>query len=161
MPTLLAPIAAVLLTLGGGGGGGDATVVSVGDGDSLRLRRGEAVIAVRLACIDAPELRQRPHGQASRRVLRELAPVGSTVQLRRFSTDRYGRLVAELSHRGVNVNQRLVQRGAAFVYWAYIRGCDRQTYARLETEARLRRLGVWDLPGGLERPWELRARSRR
>ena len=160
MPTLLAPIAAVLLTLGGGGGG-DATVVSVGDGDSLRLRRGEAVIAVRLACIDAPELRQRPHGQASRRVLRELAPVGSTVQLRRFSSDRYGRLVAELSHRGVNVNQRLVQRGAAFVYWAYIRGCDRQTYTRLETEARLRRLGVWDLPGGLERPWELRARSRR
>jgi endonuclease YncB( thermonuclease family) len=160
MPTLLAPIAAVLLTLGGGGGG-DATVVSVGDGDSLRLRRGEAVIAVRLACIDAPELRQRPHGQASRRVLGELAPVGSTVQLRRFSTDRYGRLVAELSHRGVNVNQRLVERGAAFVYWAYIRGCDRQTYARLETEARLRRLGVWDLPGGLERPWELRARSRR
>ena len=30
MPTLLAPIAAVLLTLGGGGGGGDATVVAEG-----------------------------------------------------------------------------------------------------------------------------------
>lgn len=161
MPHPPALVAAALLALGGGGAGNDATVVSVGDGDSLRLRQGEAVIAVRLACIDAPELRQRPHGQASRRLLRELAPVGSTVQLRRFSTDRYGRLVAELSHRGVNVNQRLVERGAAFVYWAYIRGCDRQTYARLETEARLRRLGVWDLPGGLERPWELRARSRR
>ena len=104
MPTLLAPIAAVLLTLGGGGGGGDATVVSVGDGDSLRLRRGKAVIAVRLACIDAPELRQRPHGQVSRRVLRELAPVGSTVQLRRFSTDPSGSGIPDrtsLSNRSI------------------------------------------------------------
>ena len=36
-----------------------ATVVSVGDGDSLRLRRGGTRLKVRLACIDAPELRQR------------------------------------------------------------------------------------------------------
>ena len=87
--------------------------------------------------------------------------LGSGVAVRRLATDRYGREVVELSHRGRNVNQALVARGAAFVYWAYIRGCDRQTYGRLETQARLQRLGVWATPGGLLRPWELRARSRR
>ena len=86
--------------------------------------------------------------------------MGSAVAVRRLATDRYGREVVELSHRGRNVNQALVASGAAFVYWAYIRGCDRQTYGRLETEARLRGLGVWATPGGLLRPWELRARQR-
>ena len=139
-----------------------STVVSIADGDTVRLRRNGELVAVRLACIDAPELRQRPQGHEARQLLQELLPPGSAVQLRRFATDRYGRLVAELrTPAGVNVNQRLVARGAAFVYWAYIRGCDRQTYGRLETEARLKRLGVWAPPGGLERPWELRARSRR
>jgi endonuclease YncB( thermonuclease family) len=138
-----------------------ATVLSVGDGDSLRLRRGDTQLKVRLACIDAPELRQRPEGEWARQALQALLPVGSGVAVRRLATDRYGREVVELSHRGRNVNQALVARGAAFVYWAYIRGCDRQTYGRLETQARLQRLGVWASPGGLLRPWELRARSRR
>ena len=158
MPPLLALIASALLALGGA----EATVDAVHDGDTVRLRRDGERVAVRLACIDAPELRQRPQGAAARWQLRELLPLGSAVQVRRFATDRYGRLVAELrTPQGVNVNQRLVERGAAFVYWAYIRGCDRQTYGRLETQARLKRLGVWAVPGGLERPWELRARSRR
>ncbi|MEY4430890.1 MAG: hypothetical protein RLZZ533_826 [Cyanobacteriota bacterium] len=158
MTPLLALISSALLALGGT----EATVVAVRDGDTVRVRREGELVAVRLACIDAPELRQQPQGPAARWQLRELLPPGSAVQLRRFATDRYGRLVAELrTARGVNVNQRLVEQGAAFVYWAYIRGCDRQSYARLETQARLKRLGVWAVPGGLERPWELRARSRR
>jgi len=157
MPPLLALLTAAWLAQANA-----ATVVSVRDGDTVRLQRDGALVAVRLACIDAPELRQRPQGPEARQLLRELLPPGSAVQVRRFATDRYGRLVAELrTPGGVNVNQRLVARGAAFVYWAYIRGCDRQTYGRLETEARLKRLGVWAPPGGLERPWELRARSRR
>ena len=125
-----------------------ATVVSVGDGDSLRLRRGGTRLKVRLACIDAPELRQRPEGERARQALQALLPVGSAVAVRRLATDRYGREVVELSRRGRNVNQALVASGAA---------CDRQTYGRLETEARLRGLGVWATPGGLLRPWEFRA----
>ena len=136
------------------------SVVSVGDGDSLRLRRGDTRLKVRLACIDAPELRQRPEGERARQALQALLPVGSAVAVRRLATDRYGREVVELSHRGRNVNQALVASGAAFVYWAYIRGCDRQTYGRLETQARLRGLGVWATPGGLLRPWDFRALGR-
>jgi endonuclease YncB( thermonuclease family) len=64
--------------------------------------------------------------------------------------------VAQLSRGGRNVNQALVASGAAFVYWRYIAGCDRQTYGRLETEARLQRLGVWSVSGGIPRPWDVR-----
>ena len=51
--------------------------------------------------------------------------------------------------------------GVAFVYWQYIAGCDRQTYGRLEAEARLKRLGVWGVNGGLTRPWNYRSNQRK
>jgi endonuclease YncB( thermonuclease family) len=53
-----------------------ATVLSVGDGDSLRVRSAAGPLTIRLACIDAPELAQAPYGAADRASLRRLAPVG-------------------------------------------------------------------------------------
>ncbi len=138
-----------------------ATVLSIGDGDTLRVREGNRTINVRLACIDAPETSQAPHGANSRTQLQALAPVGSTIELRLKATDRFGRSVAELSRGGRNLNQALVASGAAFVYWQYIQGCDRQTYSRLETDARLKGLGVWGVSGGVQRPWEYRSRQRK
>jgi len=138
-----------------------ATVLSIGDGDTLRVRDGSRTLNVRLACIDAPESSQVPHGASARTQLQALAPVGSVVELRVKTTDRYGRSVAELSRGGRNLNQALVASGDAFVYWQYIAGCDRQTYGRLETEARLRGLGVWGMNGGLTRPWDYRSRQRK
>ena len=138
-----------------------ATVLSIGDGDTLRVQEGSRTLNVRLACIDGPETSQAPHGASARAQLQALAPVGSTVELRIKATDRYGRSVAELSRNGRNLNQALVASGAAFVYWQYIQGCDRQTYSRLETEARLKGLGVWGVSGGVQRPWEYRSRQRK
>ena len=137
-------------------GSDSAVVISVGDGDTLRVREGSRIRTVRLACIDAPETSQAPQGASARAALQALAPVGSALELRIQTTDRYGRSVAELFRGGRNLNQALVASGAAFVYWKYISGCDRNTYSRLETEARLRRLGVWSSPGGMTRPWEVR-----
>ena len=106
-----------------------ATVLSIGDGDTLRVREGNRAMNVRLACIDAPESSQAPFGVQARQQLQALAPVGSSVELRIKATDRYGRSVAELSRGGRNLNQALVASGAAFVYWQYIQGCDRQPTA--------------------------------
>ena len=138
-----------------------STVLSIGEGDTLRVQEGSRTINVRLACIDAPETSQAPHGAQARAQLQALAPVGSTVALRIQTTDRYGRAIAELSRNGRNLNQALVASGAAFVYWQYIQGCDRQTYSRLETEARFRGLGVWGAHGGVMRPWDYRAGQRK
>ncbi len=65
-----------------------------------------------------------------------------------------------MSREGRNLNQALVASGSALVYWQYIGGCDRQTYGRLEREARLCGVGVWGRPGGITRPWDYR-RTRR
>ena len=85
-----------------------ATVLSIGDGDTLRVLEGSRTVNVRLACIDAPETSQAPFGAQARQQLQVLAPVGSTVELRIKATDRYGRSVAELSRGGRNLNQALV-----------------------------------------------------
>jgi len=137
-----------------------ATVLSVGDGDTITIASGAQKIRVRLACIDAPETSQTPYGMESRQVLQGLLPIGSEVTLRTKAVDRYGRSVAEVLKGGSNINQTLVRSGDAFVYWQYISGCDRQTYSLLENDARLKGAGVWSVPGGIQRPWDYR-RGRR
>lgn len=133
-----------------------ATVLSVGDGDTITITNGAQKIRVRLACIDAPETSQTPYGMESRQALQKLLLIGTEVTVRSKATDRYGRTVGEVLKGGTNINQSLVGSGNAFVYWQYISGCDRQTYSRLENGARLKRLGVWSVPGGTQRPWDYR-----
>ena len=126
---------ALLLASSSAVAGPAATVVSIGDGDTLRVRQGSGMVSVRLTFIDAPEISQSPWGIGARRELQGLLPVASTVVLRPKATDRYGRTVAEVISGGRNIYQALVGSGKAFVYWQYIGGCDRNTYSRLETEA--------------------------
>ena len=133
-----------------------ATVLSVGDGDTITITSGAQKIRVRLACIDAPETSQTPSGMESRQALRKLLPIGTEVTVRSKATDRYGRTVGEVLKGSININQQQVASGNAFVYWQYISGCDRQTYSRLENDARLKRHGVWSVPNGIQRPWEYR-----
>ena len=138
-----------------------ATVVSVGDGDTIRISEGSRRLTIRLACIDAPETSQRPWGPKSTAFLKQLTPVGSEVILRVQTTDRYGRTVAELlNHRG-NVNQLMVGSGQAFAYRRYLRECDAQKYLQLEADAKQHIRGLWSVgPSGITRPWDYR-RGRR
>jgi endonuclease YncB( thermonuclease family) len=137
-----------------------AAVLSIGDGDTITVTEGAQKIRVRLACIDTPETSQTPYGMESREALQKLLPIGAEVTVRTKATDRYGRTVGEVLKGSTNINQSLVGSGNAFVYWQYISGCDRQTYSQLENDARLKRLGVWSVPNGIQRPWDYR-RNRR
>ena len=102
-----------------------ATVVinSCYDGDTCTSSTGEKI---RLACIDTPELRgtraDPVPAKKARDYLRELA-VGRKVNIRRITTDRYGRTVAELFLNGSNVQQHLVGSGHALIYWRYADQC--------------------------------------
>ena len=49
--------------------------------------------------------------------------VGRNVGIRRITTDRYGRTVAELFVDGSNVQQQLVAAGHAEIYWKYAHQC--------------------------------------
>ena len=134
-----------------------ATVVSVGDGDTIRVSEGSRRLTIRLACIDAPEASQRPWGPRSTAFLKQLTPVGSEVTLRVQTTDRYGRTVAELLNRRGNVNQLMVGAGQAFAYRRYLRQCDSERYLQLEENAKRQGTGVWSVgPSGITRPWDYR-----
>jgi len=159
LPALLGPLLLALLVTACRAQGEPATVVSVGDGDTLRVRVAGELRSVRLACIDAPELSQRPEGPWAREQLRQLAPIGATVLLQVKASDRYGRLVAEVS-TSRNLNLALLERGAAFIDPAYVHQCDASAYGAAERLASSRRLGVWRLEGGISRPWLVRRQRR-
>ena len=98
-------------------------IASCYDGDTCTTTAGEKI---RLACIDTPELRGKwadpIPAKAARDSLRSIV-VGRTVGIRRITTDRYGRTVAELSVDGSNVQQQLVASGHADIYWKYAHQC--------------------------------------
>ena len=136
------------------------TVLSVGDGDTIRVSEQGQRLTIRLACIDAPEMAQSPYGEASRQLLQRLAPVGAEVTLQTQTQDRYGRTVAEVFRGGQSINLEMVRSGEAFAYRKYLAACDGPSYLQTEAEAERQRIGVWSVPGGIERPWDWRRASR-
>ena len=130
-------------------------VLSIGDGDTIRVRQAGKAITVRLACIDAPETAQSPYGQQARSYLQQRLPVGLEVRLEVKTTDRYGRTVAEVIS-DININLALVEDGQAFAYRQYLSGCDAKEYLEAEYRASRRRFGVWQVEGGITRPWDFR-----
>ena len=134
-------------------------VVSIGDGDTIGVLSGGRTITVRLACIDAPEAAQSPYGQQARRYLQQRLPPGREVTLATKTTDRYGRTVAEVIS-DINIGLAMVADGQAFAYRQYLGGCDAKGFLEAEERASRARLGVWQVPGGITRPWDFR-RARR
>lgn len=130
-----------------------ARVLSVTDGDTVKLETNDGIRRVRLDSIDAPEKRQAG-GPESRQALRELLPNGSSVQLLPLGEDRYGRVLGQLYlPDGTNVNAAQVRQGQAWVFTRYCRAPG--YWVPLEQEARRARRGLWAVPGAVE-PWVFR-----
>lgn len=94
-------------------------------------------IKVRLLHIDAPESSQ-PFGNKAKQALSNLA-FKKQVTLQSIGYDKYGRVLAVVYDRNVNINLKLVEQGIA---WAY-----RQTqliYEQTQEQARSRRIGLWN-----------------
>ena len=102
---------------------GTVIIDSCYDGDTCTTTEGEKI---RLACIDTPELRGSRAdpipAKEARDFLNDLV-AGRRVSIRRITTDRYGRTVAELSVDGVNVQQFMVVNGLASIYERYADPC--------------------------------------
>jgi micrococcal nuclease len=108
---------------------------------------------VRLAGIDCPESDQ-PYGAEATEAIKVLA-LNKDVTVSPFTTDRYGRTVADVTLQdGRSLTHELVKSGAC---WWYRKYAPRDVeLKRLETEARTQRLGVWATESPLS-PWEWRA----
>jgi len=135
-----------------------ATVLSIGDGDTIRVLQGQQRITIRLACIDAPEMAQAPYGAQSRSYLQTRLRIGAPVTILPQTVDRYGRTVAEVIGE-INLGLATVEDGQAFAYRKYLGQCDAREYHDAEFRASRSRYGVWRVPGGITRPWDFR-RSR-
>lgn len=130
--------------------------VGVSDGDTVRVLWERTEVRVRLHGVDCPE-----RGQAFAAAARQFtarAVFGAEVTVRRRSTDRYGRTVAEVrSADGTSLGEALVASGLAWWYRRYAPK-DRRLQA-LEREARKERRGLWADPHA-QAPWEYRRRAR-
>lgn len=133
------------------------SVVSVGDGDTVRVKRGAETITVRLACIDSPESEQKPYGTFATERLKDLLPRGLQVGLRDAGKDRYGRTVGEIFVDGKSINLQMVAEGYAVVYGRYLRNCaeNKSDYLFAQSNAKANRLEFWSQPNPVM-PWDFR-----
>ena len=94
------------------------------DGDTCTTESGEKI---RLACIEAPEIRGKNadplKAKASKEFINNLLS-NKKVKIKRIDTDRYGRTVAEIFVEGTNIQKLMVQNGFAKIYRKYSFQCD-------------------------------------
>ena len=93
------------------------------DGDTCTSSDGEKI---RLACIDAPELKdddtENIEGNLSRIYLNKLIS-GKILEIKRLDIDRYGRTVAELFFEDKNIQKLIVDNGFGIIYKEYSEQC--------------------------------------
>lgn len=128
----------------------EGKVVSVTDGDTIKILEGGKELKIRLNGIDAPEMSQA-YGRKSKDFLSALV-AGKTVKVIVRDTDRYGRSVGDVMVGDKSANAELVAAGLA---WHYVEYSKDEKLAALEKEARARKLGLWADPDPVP-PWEFR-----
>jgi micrococcal nuclease len=111
-------------------------VVAIADGDTIQLRADQQ-ITVRMEGIDAPE-RGQPFGDQSRRHLSELT-FGKAATVEVVGKDQFDRTLGIVRVDGEDINNAMVRDGFA---WRYLHS-DSQELARLESEARKEKRGLW------------------
>ena len=129
-------------------------VVAVEDGDTVRVRRGQGDVRVRIFGIDAPEATQA-YGPEAREAARRLL-LDKTVTASMKDVDQYGRLVAALAVDGRDIGPELIRLGAA---WNYAQFSQDERFATLEADARRAGRGLWAHADPMP-PWLFRASSR-
>lgn len=128
-------------------------VVTVIDGDTVRVLVGAEQIRVRLEGIDAPEAKQA-FGQRAKEHLIDLV-AGRTVDVHVTGLDRYGRTLGKLYLNGLDINQKMLSDGFAWHYTTY--NLEKQ-YSVAESEARSEQRGLW-IDAAPIAPWEFRKRN--
>jgi micrococcal nuclease len=129
-------------------------VIGIHDGDTMTLLVDRKPLKIRLANIDAPELRQA-YGRRSKEALSDTC-WGKDAQYEPQTIDRYGRTVAVIYCDGIQANRSQVAQGMAWVYRKYNK--DRSLWVP-EQAARDRKVGLWADKEPVP-PWEWRKRDK-
>mgnify|MGYP003338979303 FL=1 len=137
---------------------GIVRVLHVHDGDTLTVRTPQGqTLKVRIAAIDAPELRQA-HGEFAREHLRTLLQ-DMQPTLDCIKSDRYGRKVCRVFVGQQDLALAQVDAGAAWWYTQYSAeqsAADKLRYAEAQRQAQAAGRGLW--ADHAEAPWDWRKR---
>ncbi len=135
-------------------------VTKISDGDTVHVqdRRNERH-KIRLGGIDAPESNQVFGNKSTQNLSRLIARKHVEVEFEK--RDRYGRIVGKILKDGQDINLQQVKDGYAWHYKYYQdeqSNLDRALYESAETEARVKKIGLWSVPAVA--PWDFRRRNR-
>ena len=123
-----------------------AKITRINDGDSIEVQLESGPARVRLSAIDTPEFDQ-PYAEQASAALKELLPLGATVDLEVVTRDQFRRLVAVVwkttDGQRININEFMLSQGHA---WAYRRYMASARFCDLEAAARDAKLGLWAQP---------------
>ena len=116
------------------------TEIKVTDGDTVKGKYANELIKIRLAEIDAPELKQA-FGVESKGCLKELIKQSDGKVFFKFKEkDRYKRHVGWLYSEDLDINLEMVKRGCA---WVYDRYAERKVLFKHQNLAKQNKLGLW------------------
>jgi micrococcal nuclease len=130
-----------------------AQIIGVTDGDTLTARIDGVARKVRIAAIDAPEIKQ-PFGVQSKQTLVSLC-AGKSAEVTGDKLDKYNRVVASVSCNGTDAGTHMVKNGMAMVYDRYVNG-HQYLYAH-QNAAKNGKRGMW--ASSPIKPWEWRSKK--
>lgn len=129
-------------------------VISVTDGDTIKVLVNKETVIVRLEGIDAPESKQS-FGNKSKEALARLV-ADKIVTVKKTGVDKYKRTLGIVMVKDVDANAKQVEDGWA---WHFKKYNDEERLAKLEEAARKAKRGLWAEENPLA-PWEYRARQK-
>lgn len=137
-----------------------AKVVWIHDGDSLIVRAGWREFKIRLFGVDAPE-RTQAFGDYARAFL-ETYVLGEWAEIRVKDRDHYGRTIARVIVKGLDVSEELLAEGLAWHLPAYTKALPeiQANYRKATQEARAHEDGLWSDPNPVH-PGRWRAKNYR
>jgi endonuclease YncB( thermonuclease family) len=132
-------------------------VVSIADGDTIRVLHNGKEEEIRLYGIDTPEIGQA-FGQRAKDLTSALV-AGRKIEVQQKDIDSYGRTVGLVFVDGNNLNELIVKNGSAWVYQQHCRENFCSTWSKLQAKARDQKKGLWG-EAIIVPPWDWRHQSR-
>jgi endonuclease YncB( thermonuclease family) len=133
-------------------------VVSVVDGDTVKVLRDGKQIKIRLYGIDTPE-KSQAYGKKAKQFTADMT-AGKKVEIESIDRDRYGRIVGLVTVKGKSLNKELVKAGYAWVYRQYCKKSFCRELILLESEAKKNGRGLFKEKNPVT-PWDWRRGSKK
>ncbi|EAH8795953.1 thermonuclease family protein, partial [Campylobacter coli] len=129
-----------------------AQVIRVIDGDTIEISTNNKTSKIRFFGIDAPELKQN-FGKKSKAALEKILK-DKEVYIFSKNKDNYGRIVAIVKLKDVDINQFLVSQGYVWADTYYT-----NAYIKEQEKAQKNKLGLWKDDNPIE-PYKWRKQNR-